>query len=112
MKVFLAVLVVVLAALQYRLWIADDGVRSLVSLRKAVAAQAHENAELARRNSELAGEVKDLKEGYAAIEERARYDLGMIGSGETFYQILDSATDASNPDSPAGNGAAVQRTSR
>ena len=74
MKVFAAFLLVLLVALQYRLWLSDDGVRQLVTLRRAVAAQKKENEDLLRRNSELAGEVKDLKGGYSAVEEHARYD--------------------------------------
>jgi cell division protein FtsB len=89
MKLFAAALVVVVAFLQYRLWFADGGMRSVISLRKAVAAQVSENQTLSRRNDQLAAEVKDLKEGTAALEERARNDLGMIGSNETFYQVVD-----------------------
>jgi cell division protein FtsB len=111
MKVFIAFLLVLLCALQYRLWVADDGFGSLWSLRSAVAAQRNENADLARRNAELAGEVKDLKEGTAAIEEHARYDLGMIGPSETFYQILDPVTDASLPTQDSGSSP-VQRTAQ
>ena len=53
------------------------------------AAQKVENAQLKERNQTLAAEVADLKQGYEAIEERARYDLGMIKEGETFYQVVD-----------------------
>jgi cell division protein FtsB len=111
MKVFIALLFILLGALQYRFWVADDGFRSLWSLRRAVAAQKNENADLMRRNSELAGEVKDLKEGTAAIEEHARYDLGMIGPSETFYQILDPVTDASAPTQDSASSL-VQRTAQ
>jgi cell division protein FtsB len=89
MKFFAAALVIVVALLQYRLWVSDGGVRSVVNLRKAVAAQRTENESLTRRNQQLAAEVKDLKEGTAALEERARNDLGMIGSAETFYQVAE-----------------------
>jgi cell division protein FtsB len=92
MKFFAAALVIVVALLQYRLWVADGGVRSVVNLKKAVAAQRTENESLNRRNLQLAAEVKDLKEGTAALEERARNDLGMIGSAETFYQVAEQAS--------------------
>jgi cell division protein FtsB len=111
MKVFAAFLLVLLIALQYRLWLSDDGVRSLVSLQRSVAAQKKENDELARRNSELAGEVKDLKEGYSAVEEHARYDLGMVGSSESFYQIIDQANRPTAPDPVPTPSVPVQRTS-
>jgi cell division protein FtsB len=110
MKVFAAFLFVLLLALQYRLWISDDGVRSLVSLKRAVATQKNENEDLARRNSDLAGEVKDLKEGNSAVEERARYDLGMVGAAEIFYQIIDEDSRSATPAAPA-ESSPVQRTS-
>ncbi|MFO1407202.1 MAG: cell division protein FtsB [Steroidobacteraceae bacterium] len=78
-------------ALQYRLWISPNGMQDVWRTEKAIAAQSEENARLRERNSTLAAEVRDLKEGHAAIEERARTDLGMIGSGETFFQVVPPA---------------------
>jgi cell division protein FtsB len=57
-------------------------------LQDAVAAQQQQNSELKERNEQLAAEVKDLKEGLDAVEERARSDLGMVGANETFYQVV------------------------
>lgn len=74
--------------LQYRLWLSHDGVREVARLDAAVAAQAAENGRLAERNRELAAEVHDLKNGTAALEERARSELGMIGANETYYQVV------------------------
>jgi cell division protein FtsB len=93
MKFFVAALLLALAALQYRLWLSDDGLRSLLSLREGVAAQQAENAALGQRNAQLAAEVKDLKEGLNAIEERARNELGMIAADEWFVRVVpaDSA---------------------
>jgi cell division protein FtsB len=76
------------AALQYKLWIADSGVREMWQLRGQAAEQRKENDELRERNRALSAEVLDLKKGTTAMEERARTDLGMIGSNETFYQIV------------------------
>ncbi len=112
MKMFAAFLLLLLIGLQFRLWVSDDGVRSLITLRHANAVQKAENEELARRNSELAGEVKDLKEGNAAVEEHARHDLGMVGRGETFYQIIDQALLPGTPEPSAGASNPVQRTAR
>jgi cell division protein FtsB len=115
MRVFAVALLLVLAGLQYRLWISDDGVHSVLGLKRSVAAQAAENATFVRRNGQLAAEVKDLKEGLAALEERARNDLGMIGSNETFFQVVDAADV--RPGAPPEPAAArperlpVQRTS-
>jgi len=81
-------LVVVLLLLQYRLWLSNDGVHELTRLSDAVARQKSENADLTARNQQLVAEVADLKSGMAAIEERARSELGMIGRQETFYQVV------------------------
>lgn len=114
MKFFAAALLLVLAALQYRLWLSDDGIRSVITLRDSVAAQKSENESLGERNAQLAAEVKDLKEGLNAIEERARNDLGMVGANETFFQVVESADGrgAGTPGMPlAPNAPApVQRT--
>jgi len=87
MKWFAAALVAALLLLQYRLWFSNAGVGEMMRLKTAVAAQQADNQRLSERNRQLAAEVRDLKQGYAALEERARTDLGMIGSNETFYQV-------------------------
>ena len=88
MKWFAGVLLVVVLALQYRLWMSSDGVRELARLTEAVDRQKAENDELQARNQQMVAEVSDLKAGMAAIEERARSELGMIGRNETFYQVV------------------------
>jgi len=88
MKWFAGVLLVVVLALQYRLWMSNDGVRELARLTEAVDRQKAENDELQARNQQMVAEVSDLKAGMAAIEERARSELGMIGRNETFYQVV------------------------
>jgi cell division protein FtsB len=89
MKLLTAVLILVLGALQYGLWAGDGSLREVWHLRQAVEAQREENAALKERNQALDAEVKDLKEGLEAIEERARSELGMIKENETFYQIVE-----------------------
>ena len=84
--VFLAALFI---ALQYRLWTGDGSLAEVWRLRQAVEDQRLENARLAERNRALDAEVRDLKEGLAAVEERARSELGMIGRDEVFYQIVE-----------------------
>lgn len=81
-------LVPVLLMLQAQLWFSDGGAREVSRLQRQVDAQELENASLAARNAALMAEVRDLKGGTAAAEERARSDLGMILSGETFFQIV------------------------
>jgi cell division protein FtsB len=93
-RLLLLGLVVVLAALQYKLWIGAGGVREVEQLRITVQLQQEENAALRQRNEALAAEVDDLKGGTAAVEERARSELGMIKPGEVFYRIVDPAPAA------------------
>jgi cell division protein FtsB len=74
--------------LQYPLWFGSGGVIAVWQLNREIAAQQAENAKLRERNNALDAEVKDLKQGSAAIEERARTELGMVKKGETFYQVV------------------------
>ncbi|HEV2229490.1 MAG TPA: cell division protein FtsB [Steroidobacteraceae bacterium] len=97
MKWLAAALAVVLLLLQYRIWVSDTGVRQVKRLKQAVAAQQVEDAQLAERNRQLAAEVRDLKTGMAALEERARSDLGMIARNETFYQVVPPRPAAAPP---------------
>lgn len=90
MRMLLAGLLVVLAFLQYRLWVSDEGMREVWHLNAAVETQRADNAVLAERNGQLKAEVADLKQGLTALEERARHDLGMITVTETFYQVVDT----------------------
>jgi cell division protein FtsB len=90
MKMLLTGLVVVLALLQYRLWLSDEGMREVWHLGAAVETQRTDNAVLSERNGQLKAEVADLKQGLTALEERARNDLGMITDTETFYQVVDA----------------------
>ena len=74
--------------MQYKLWIEPNGFLKTWHLKQEVAAQSDENAKLKARNLAVEAEIKDLKEGTAAIEERSRSDLGMVKKGETFYQFV------------------------
>ena len=84
------VLVALIALLQLKYWVGNGGVREVEALRERVEAQARENAELERRNEALQAEVEELREGRAALEERARSELGLIKPGETFYRIVET----------------------
>src|SRR3954470_15179853 len=88
MKLLAGALLTVVLLLQYRLWLSGDGVRELARLSEAVERQKSDNEEAADRNQQLVAEVTDLKAGMAAIEGRARSELGMIGRNETFYQVV------------------------
>ena len=97
MKWLVVSLFAALLLLQYRLWLSGDGVREVWRLRSAVAVQESENTRLLERNRQLGAEVRDLKQGYAALEERARSDLGMVAGNETFYQVVPPRPSASAP---------------
>ncbi|HEY0943052.1 MAG TPA: cell division protein FtsB [Steroidobacter sp.] len=90
MKILAAGLVIVLVLLQYRLWLGDGGMAEVRRLRAEIEDQREQNRALKERNRTLAAEVQDLKKGTVAIEERARTDLGMVGKGETFYQVVQT----------------------
>lgn len=86
-------LIGLLVVLHYQIWIAPDGLRQWVRLGRMVSSQAADNEALAERNDVLAAEVRDLKQGLEAVEERARRELGMVGEGETFYQFVHKPDD-------------------
>ena len=89
MKTLIAVLLVLLLGLQYRLWFADGGLIEVQRLEQQIARQQAENQRLRERNEALAAEVRDLKKGLEAVEARARSELGMVGEGETFFQVVE-----------------------
>lgn len=97
LRIVLVVLVALLAWLQYRLWFGSGGNNEVADLQAQVEQQARQNDGLRDRNAALAAEVADLKSGEAAIEERARAELGMIRPGETFYRVVDHAQPAVTP---------------
>ena len=89
MKKLLILLVILLVYLQYNLWIGDGSLQDVWRLHKDVEQQREENAVLRERNEALDAEVKDLQQGFEAIEDHAREDLGMIKDGEIFYQVVE-----------------------
>lgn len=90
MKKLIITLALALCVLQYKLWFGDNSRAELKSIARDVAEQEAINAELQARNEALAVEVLDLKTGLEAVEERARSELGLIATGETFYMIVPS----------------------
>ena len=106
LRIVLLLLLVLLGWLQYRLWFGNGGQREVAQLEAQVTRQARDNAGLQQRNDALAAEVEDLKSGEAAVEERARNELGMIKPGETFYRVIERQDTV--PAAPADTGAPVQ----
>ena len=88
MKLLAGALATMLVALQYPLWIGKGSWMRVWELDRQVAAQREINVRLKARNDALDAEVRDLKQGQDAIEERARLELGMIKNDEIFYQIV------------------------
>ena len=100
--------------LQFKLWFGEGGIVDVHRIKHAVAEQQAENLRLRQRNGVLEAEVNDLKNGQAAIEERARLDLGMIKDDETFYLVTGKALSGSatanttpKPATPVRVGAAA-----
>lgn len=95
MRILVAILLILLLVLQYDLWVGDGSLATVWHLQKEVDAQQLENTYLKERNETLAAEVKDLKTGLDAIEERSRDDLGMIKEGETYIQVVEEPAEDS-----------------
>ena len=85
----LSLLALLLGWLQYRLWFGIGSAGEVAALQTQLQHQRRENGGLEERNAALAAEVRDLKEGVAAAEERARSELGMIKPGEVFYRVVE-----------------------
>ena len=89
MRHLLFIFALLIVVLQFQLWIGDNSVRTLNSLKDEVSQQKSINLALEERNKKLEIEIVDLKTGVEAIEERARSELGMIEKGETFFLIVE-----------------------
>jgi cell division protein FtsB len=89
MKFLIAVLTLLIVLLQYKLWFGDGGIRQIYQYQQRVDQLAQEVNIKRERNEGLYAEVLDLRKGQEAIEEQARYDLGMIKEDETFFQIIE-----------------------
>ena len=93
MKFITLLLVLLLLIMQINIWLNKDGYSSIVEIKELIQNQQKENDEMVSRNSQLKEEIKDLKDGYAAIEKKAREDIGMIKEGEEFYLITEPKSD-------------------
>ena len=97
MKALTLIFVILIALLQYPLWLGKGSWLRVWDLNRQVAAQQEKNTTLKARNDTLDAEVRDLKSGKAAIEERARSELGMIKQDEVFYQVVDQPLPTVQP---------------
>lgn len=95
MKLLALLLISIIALLQYQLWFGKGSWISVWDLKKQVTAERKINRDLQTRNTIMEAEVNDLKQGFDAIEERARSELGMIKQDEFFFQILNNNQEPS-----------------
>ena len=93
MKILAGILAALIVLIQYPLWLGKGGWLTAWRLENKVETEKSRNARLETRNAGLAAEVRDLKTGTEAIEERARYELGMTRPDELFFQYQDSARE-------------------
>ena len=89
MKILAAVLAVLIVLIQFPLWLGKGGWLRVWDLDRQVQAQKDQNLKVQKRNVALDAEVSDLKQGLDAVEERARYELGMVKQDEVFFQIVE-----------------------
>jgi cell division protein FtsB len=91
MRILAYTLAAFILLLQYPLWFGKGGWLRVWGLERQVQEQKQANAALSQRNGALEAEVRDLKQGFEAIEERARYELGLIKQDEVFFQVVRPA---------------------
>ncbi len=105
LRIIALLLIVLLGCLQYLLWFGHGAAGDVRALAQKVGQQQRDNGGLKQRNDALAAEVEELKsaDGGAAVEERARSELGMIKPGETFYRVVENR--AATPAPAAGDDA-------
>ena len=89
MRFFAAAGAIVLALLAWQYWFGESGWFAVRDFGREIAREEQQAEALAERNRRLRAEVLALKEGHAAVEARARSDLGMVRRGETFYQVVE-----------------------
>jgi cell division protein FtsB len=103
-RILAIVLLSLIAALQYPLWLGKGGWLQVRDLDRALASASEANAALKARNEALDADVRDLKTGYEAIEERARSELGMVRNDEVFFQLRSDPLYAGSGASPLARG--------
>lgn len=101
MRLLVMVLAALLLLIQYPLWLGKGGILRVWEMERQIEVQREANARLQMRNAALDAEVRDLKQGLEAVEERARSELGMIRKDEVFFQVLESEPAVGRPTPPA-----------
>ncbi len=88
-KIIVVILILLIIQLQYRLWFGDGNISQVKASQQQLDKLKKEAQLMKERNEKLYAEVEDLRKGEEAIEERARYELGMIKENETFFQVIE-----------------------
>lgn len=90
MRILLLILLSLIALVQYSLWLGKGGWLQVWNLDRQIKVQQEANQKMQETNEAIEADVKDLKQGYAAVEERARNRLGMIKDDEVFFRVIKS----------------------
>ena len=101
MRLLAIALAALLLLIQYPLWLGKGGVLRVWEMERQIEVQREVNSKLQVRNAALDAEVRDLKQGLEAVEERARSELGMIRKDEVFFQVLEGDSAAAKSAAPA-----------
>ena len=113
MKVLAGILAALILLIQYPLWLGKGGWLRAWEVDRRLGAQQNANVALERRNIALGAEVRNLKQGLDAIEERARYELGFVKADEVFFQIVEAPKLGATPKAaPAAEGKDARHTKR
>jgi cell division protein FtsB len=89
MRSIIIFLLLALLGLQYKLWLGDGSVTQWLHLESKLEAEEQDNKTLAARNRAIEADILELKSGEQALEEQARYELGMVKEGEVYYQCAE-----------------------
>lgn len=89
MRLLAITLTALILLIQYPLWLGKGGLLRVWEMERQIESQRQENGRLQTRNGALDAEVRDLKQGLEAVEERARSELGMVRRDEVFFQVLE-----------------------
>jgi len=89
MKIIVAIIILLIVHLQYRIWVGDGSIAEIEAYQQRLDELKKQVEEKRQRNEALYAEVLDLRKGQEAIEERARDELGMIKEDETFFHVLE-----------------------
>lgn len=104
MRILTVVLLILIGAIQAPLWFGKGGWLRVQDLERQVAVHVQSNDQLRVRNAALDAEVRDLKSGYEAVEERARAELNMLKSDEVYFQFVEPAKRDFEPTKKADAG--------